>query len=146
MKNLSYIVCMVAMFCCANLYCKNTGENTMLIKKEDRLKFENSPGCIAYEYPLEDKDINVAFVEVKGRYPSTGYVSNELVKEIIFISSGSGRIVIDEDEYELNESDMVMILPNQRYFLEGNFELVVPCSPAWSPEQHEHHEELALSN
>jgi len=54
----------------------------VLIKKEDCLKFENPPSCIGYEYPLEDKDINIAVIEVKGRYPTMGYAMNELVKEV----------------------------------------------------------------
>ena len=41
----------------------------MIIKKKDRISFQNSPTCTAYEYPLNDKELNIALIEIKGRYP-----------------------------------------------------------------------------
>ena len=108
----------------------------MIIKKKDRVRHENSPQCIAYEYPIEDKDINIAFVEIKGRYPDKGLVTNRRVKEMIFVKGGSGKIVIEGTEHLLEEGDAILILPGEAYFFDGNLELVVPCSPAWYPEQH----------
>lgn len=108
----------------------------MIIKKKDRVRHENSPKCIAYEYPLEDKDINVAFVEIDGRYPDKGFVTNDAVKEIVFVVEGEGRIVIEDEGHELKEGDVVLILPKKKYFFDGKMKLVVPCSPAWYPEQH----------
>ncbi|MCH9632502.1 MAG: hypothetical protein S4CHLAM6_08380 [Chlamydiae bacterium] len=118
----------------------------MLIRKKDRVTHDQSSECVVYEYPFEDTDINVAFVEVKGRYPSSGYVSNEIVKEILFINSGEGKVVVEDDEYEIHKGDMFLIHPNQKYFLEGDFEAIISCSPAWSPEQHKHLEEHFTSN
>jgi len=114
----------------------------MIIKKKDRKRLENSPNCIAYEYPLGDKDINVTFIEIEGRYPDKGYVSNEAVKEIVFVVEGKGKIVIEKEEHEVEEGDAVLILPKKRYFFNGNFKLLVPCSPTWYPEQHKNHETL----
>lgn len=110
----------------------------MLIKSSERIKNENSLDCTVYEYPFEDEDINMAAVELTGRYPSSGYVFNESVKEMIFVVSGTGKIIIEESEYALHKGDMILILPKQKYFLEGDLELVIPCSP----EQHKHFEEL----
>jgi mannose-6-phosphate isomerase-like protein (cupin superfamily) len=110
----------------------------MIVKKEDRVRHENSPRCIAYEYPMGDEDINVAFVEIVGRYPDEGHVMNESVKEMMFVTEGRGRLVIENQEHMLGEGDAVLILPGQKYFIDGKMKLVIPCSPAWSPEQHKH--------
>lgn len=109
----------------------------MIIKKENRLRHENSPKCIAYEYLHNDKDINVAQIEIDGRYPDIGQVTNKKVKELIFVVEGNGRIVIDNKEDKITEGDAVLILPNQKYSIEGKLKLVISCTPAWSPEQHE---------
>jgi hypothetical protein len=46
----------------------------MIVKKENRIRHENSPKCTAYEYMMDDKDINIALAEIDGRYPDTGLV------------------------------------------------------------------------
>jgi mannose-6-phosphate isomerase-like protein (cupin superfamily) len=109
-----------------------------IVKKEDRVSHENSPRCIAFEYPMGDDDINTALVEVNGRYPDTGYVTNELVKEMMHVVQGSGRIVVGDEEHNLSEGDTLLLFPGEKYFLDGKMKLVIPCSPAWSPEQHKH--------
>jgi mannose-6-phosphate isomerase-like protein (cupin superfamily) len=108
----------------------------MIVKKEERLRFENSPGCVAYEYPTKDKDINVAFIEINGRYPDKGYVINEAVKEIVFVLEGPGKIIIGSEEHGLEEGDVVLIPPKQKYFFDGKLKIIASCNPAWYPEQH----------
>jgi mannose-6-phosphate isomerase-like protein (cupin superfamily) len=111
----------------------------MLVKKENRIEFKNSEKCIAYEYPLNDKDINMALVVINGRYPDTGRVTNEQVKEIVFVINGKGKIFVENKEYELKEGDAILILPKQKYFYEGhNLQIMAACSPAWHPEQHKY--------
>lgn len=107
-----------------------------IIKKENRIRFENSPKCIAYEYPLEDKDINVAVIEIDGRYPDKGFVVNEKVKELVLVTKGKGKIVIENKELAIDEGDAVLIQPMEKYFFEGKLEIAATCSPAWYPEQH----------
>ncbi len=114
----------------------------MIIKKGNRIKRKNSPKCIAYEYPTEDQDIDIAVIEIDGRYPDNGYVTNEAVKELVFVAGGMGKIVIGNEENRLEEGDAVLILPKQKYFFDGKLKLIVSCSPSWYPEQHKHVKEL----
>lgn len=107
-----------------------------IIHENQTKKFKNSDACIATEYPLEDKDINVAFVEVLGRYPEEGRVTNEKCKELAYITEGSGKIVVEGEEILLNEKDLILLEPGERYYWEGNMKMLVPCAPAWYPEQH----------
>lgn len=107
-----------------------------VVTKERRIMRANSSACIAYEYPAGDKDINVAFVEIRGRYPDSGQVTNEVVKEIVFVSAGKGKIIVEGKEYGLESGDSVLINPREKYSLEGKLDLVISSTPAWYPEQH----------
>jgi len=106
------------------------------INKKETEKFKNSNVCTAIEYPLEDKDINGAIIELSGRYPDKGRVVNLKCKELAYIIKGSGRAVVEGKEIQLNEGDLILIEPEEKYFWEGNLIMFVPCTPAWYPEQH----------
>lgn len=108
----------------------------MLIKKRNRIKSENTKNSTAYVYPFGDTKIDLAFIEVNGRYPEAGSVTNRVVRETVFVVKGNGRVVIDDVEHLLEDNDALLILPNQKYFFDGRFKLVVSCSPAWYSKQH----------
>lgn len=107
-----------------------------IIRKNQTKKFQNSNTCTAIEYPMEDKDINGAIIELSGRYPEKGRVVNMKCKEIAYVIEGSGKVVVEGEEITLNEGDLVLIEPEEKYFWEGNLKMFVPCTPAWYPEQH----------
>jgi len=107
-----------------------------VIKRKDTVQYKNSSNCIAYEYPSDDKNMNVALVEIDGRYPDTGYVMNEKVKELVYVEEGEGKVIIEEEEYELKDKDVVIIQPKQKYFFYGKFKLLVFCTPPWYQGQH----------
>jgi mannose-6-phosphate isomerase-like protein (cupin superfamily) len=107
-----------------------------LSKKSDAQVFENSAVCKAYEYPLGDNAINAAVIELGGRYPDEGYAVNTVCKEMVYVIRGSGRLTTDNEQVELAEGDMALIQPNEKYYFEGNLMMLLPCTPAWYPEQH----------
>lgn len=107
-----------------------------IIHKNETNEFKNSDTCIATEYPIGDKDINVSFVEVLGRYPEKGRVTNKKCKEMAYIIDGKGKIVVEGQEIELNEKDLILLEPGEKYYWEGNMRMLVPCAPAWYAEQH----------
>jgi hypothetical protein len=53
-----------------------------VVRLNQTKEFKNSDFCTATEYPLGDKDINGAVIELKGRYPDKGQVVNYKCKEI----------------------------------------------------------------
>lgn len=107
-----------------------------VIHKKDTKVFKNSLKCTAYGYSHNDKDIDVAYVEIKGRYPDFGTVTNEKVKEIIFVVKGSGKLVIDKKIHKIKEGTAALLLPNQEYYYKGKMSIIASCTPAWTPEQH----------
>ena len=103
-----------------------------------------SPGANIVLSPMggpADTDINIALIEINGRYPDQDIVTNEEVKETVFVVEGKGKIVIDKKECEIEEGDAILILPNQKYFFDGSLKLVISCNPAWYPEQHKNIQE-----
>jgi mannose-6-phosphate isomerase-like protein (cupin superfamily) len=107
-----------------------------IIRAKEAKKNKNSDRCIAAEYPLEDKDINAAVVEVTGRYPEKGRVTNLKCKEILYITKGSGKIFIEGEAVDFNEGDEILIEPGEKYYWDCQATMVAACTPAWYPEQH----------
>lgn len=108
-----------------------------LVRREEAQKFQNGDSCLAYEYPMDEKDINGAIVKLTGRYPDSGRVTNLKCKELSYVVSGSGKVVIDDKVIFLSEGDLVLIDINEKYFWEGNMTLFVSSAPSWSIEQHQ---------
>ena len=109
------------------------------IKNEDAPRFKNSPSCTAIEYDFKDeKDFNIAGIELDGRYPESGFALNTKSKELIYVKSGHGSLYTGEMSVSLNPGDAALIQPHEKYFLEGTLELVISSAPAWTPDQHQH--------
>ena len=107
-----------------------------LVKKEKSLTVQVTDSCRATEYPGGDRDLWAAVIEIKGRYPDEGSTINEVCKELVFVSRGQGRITVGEETFNIGEGDMILIEPGELFFWEGEMTLVMPCAPAWYPEQH----------
>jgi len=107
-----------------------------VVYRNQTKKFKNSQVCTAIEYPLGDKSINGAIIELNGRYPDKGRVVNLKCKELAYVVKGSGKLVVEGEEVTLKEDDLAFIEPGEKYYWDGNMTMFTPCSPAWYPEQH----------
>ncbi|MDD5098455.1 MAG: cupin domain-containing protein [Candidatus Pacebacteria bacterium] len=107
-----------------------------IIHKNQTEQFKNSENCIATEYPMSDKDINGAVVELTGRYPEKGRVVNLKCKELVYVIKGYGMVIIEDKELKLEEGDLVLIEPGERYFFDGNLTIFIACNPAWHNNQY----------
>jgi mannose-6-phosphate isomerase-like protein (cupin superfamily) len=104
--------------------------------KDERKEFKNGNYCTAFEYPVYDKAINGALIKLTGRYPEKGCAMNEISKELAYVIKGSGKVVIQGNEFAIGEGDVIFIEPNEKFYWEGTMELFMPCAPAWSPDQY----------
>ena len=54
--------------------------------------------------------------------------------------SGSGTLEVKgkEEIIEFKKSDVILLDKNECYAFEGKFEALVPCTPAWTGEQHKY--------
>ena len=110
-----------------------------LVRANQTQEFKNSGSCTAFEYPLGDKDINGAVIKLDGRYPETGYAMNKICKELVYVVEGRGTLTVgDATPTQLAKGDAALLLPNEKYYFEGQLTMFMSCHPAWYPEQHEH--------
>ncbi len=100
-------------------------------------KYENGPTCVAFEYETGNPDINIARVEISGRYPETGYAANTAVTELVYVESGTGMVTVEDKHTTLNKGDVVLIEKGEQVYWEGTLTLIIACTPAWYPEQYE---------
>lgn len=107
-----------------------------IIKLEEAEKFNNSEKCEVLEYPLKDADINCATAIITGRYPDRGYCMNEKCKELIYVIEGNGTLNKKEEIINFAKGDIILIEKEEKYFFDANCKIVMPCTPAWYPEQH----------
>jgi mannose-6-phosphate isomerase-like protein (cupin superfamily) len=108
-----------------------------VITKAQTDRFSNSDSCRGYGFSFGDKDLDIALVTVNGRYPAEGHLTNEACKEIGYILSGSGKVGVDDEAYDLEPGDAVLINPGERFYWEGkHLRMLMPCNPAFYPEQH----------
>ena len=108
-----------------------------IVKFEDEDKFTNSNRCFGVEYALDDKDINCSIAVIEGRYPETGFCYNEKCKELIYVISGKGKIVLkDGSVIEFKAKDSILINKGEVYYWDADCEALMSCVPAWYPEQH----------
>lgn len=107
-----------------------------IIRKNQAKVYKNSDVCVAIEYPLGDKDINGAVVEMNGRYPDKGRVVNLKCKELVYIIKGSGKVIIENKEVKFTKEDLILIKPGEKYYWEGDSTMFMSCTPAWYLEQH----------
>ncbi len=108
-----------------------------IVKFNDAEKFNNSNKCEVLEYPLNDSDINCATAVITGRYPEKGYCVNEKCKEMIYVIEGNGTLNKKNETIHFEKGDVILIEKGEIYFWDANCRLVMPCTPAWYPEQHE---------
>jgi len=107
------------------------------VKHEAAVRHANSSHCIAYEYPMQNSEINIGVVDISHRYPDQGYAINHKCSEIGYILKGSGKLITESAEVNLSHGDVVYISRGERYYWEGNVTVIISSTPAWYPEQHE---------
>lgn len=106
-----------------------------IVKKGDSTKLKIDEVTSAFEYDTDDKDINGAVVIITGRTPEKGFVVNEVSKEMAYVIKGSGKLVSENQEFDLSQGDVVLINPGEKYYWDAQMTVFVPCTPAWYPEQ-----------
>jgi len=110
-----------------------------LVRAEDATRFENAESCVAYEYETGDLDINIARIEIVGRYPLEGFAVNTQVTELVYVESGRGQVCVDGIVHAINKGDVLSIQKGEKVSWNGTMTLVIACAPTWTPEQYEQH-------
>lgn len=104
--------------------------------KHQAVERKNSDVCVVTEHSIDDEMIDFVIVKVTGRYPEHGYAINQKCKEIVYLHEGNGIVVVNEKEYLINSGDLILIEAGEKFFWEGNMNLFISCTPAFTIEQH----------
>lgn len=110
----------------------------MLIERKQAKKFEQ-PTCTVLEYGGKD-ELDIAVARITGRYPEKGKARNTKCTMMYYLLTGKGKVIIEDETFEVKEGDAVLFEPGKWYWVEGDLEVVIASSPRWSPEQYEHKE------
>ena len=109
----------------------------MLIKKNESIKFENSPDCTVKEYQFKSNLFSFATAFIDGRYPEKGQVTNLECEEIYYVISGSGIVHSEKGDFKLEEGDVYFFEKAEKYWVEGTkFFLALVNAPPFNPNQH----------
>ena len=109
----------------------------MIVSKADTAQpFENSPVCKGISYGGTGDDIDGALINVNGRYPDSGFLVNEVSKELVYITAGTGRLLSREDKKSFGAGDVIFIDNREEFAWEGAFEGFFATTPRFDPAQH----------
>lgn len=109
------------------------------VPKSQTKEFKNSGKVQVLEYGMDDPDIDGALATVNDKYPDKGFVVNEECKELLYVISGSGKLITKDNSAILHPGDLALIDKGELFKYENcdNLIILVACSPAWRAEQHQ---------
>lgn len=56
---------------------------------------------------------------------------NEKSAYIYYILEGNGKFVVEDQEYPVQATDVIMVPPGKRFFYLGNMKQILVTAPAW---------------
>lgn len=101
----------------------------MKFKLKDAEKF-GWPGLKGFAYNSKEdfENASAAYFEVDG---SHGKVKNEKSDRIYLVLEGSGKFIINEEEIEVEKTDVIIVPKNTFYDYNGKMKLFLVHSPAY---------------
>jgi len=103
-------------------------------------KFEND-AVMSWEYEMQNANLNVAPISIKGRYPDNGFTCNLKSDAIVHILDGTGIIGLkDGSSVALAKNDQLHLAVGDFYYFEGDLDIIYAASPGWTTEQTKHTE------
>jgi hypothetical protein len=108
------------------------------ISQSSAQRFENG-AVTSWEYEMQNANLNVAPISIRGRYPESGYTSNRVSDSIVHVTSGNGLITLNDGTVvELVANDQMHLEVGDAYYFEGELDIIYAASPSWTPQQTEH--------
>jgi len=87
-------------------------------------------GLAGYEFgPLDQKDLNVYFLDVKKGHDS--FIVSKKIGRIYYVVSGTGYFTIAQNRYDVTAGALVEIPPRLEYSYSGTMKLLCFSKPHW---------------
>lgn len=100
-------------------------------------RFKNSEACEGVAYSDKSAPVDMAVIDITGRYPEKGWAVNHKVHEIVYVTRGMGSLAVKGSEVvQLKEGHVVSVAPEERFAWDGDMIIVMACSPPFDPEQY----------
>lgn len=100
--------------------------------------FENSDTCKGVVFGVNDAPLDMAEIEISGRYPERGWALNHEAHEMVRVLRGVGMLALRSNaELMLGEGDVVHVPAGQQFAWSGDMTILMACSPPFTPEQYE---------
>jgi mannose-6-phosphate isomerase class I len=106
------------------------------IKKHDVVKVHNSSAATVFEYHTQSQTVSGATSEISGRYPEAGFAVNDRSHELVYVISGSGKLISPEETVTFSTGDVLLIENKELFAWEGNFTIFMATTPTFDPNQH----------
>ena len=105
--------------------------------KLEGIEFKNSEMCQGVAYSDENAAVDMSVIDIKGRYPESGWAVNEKVYEMTYVKKGTGSLTLkDAQVLALEEGSVVSVAPGNRFAWEGNMTIVMACNPPFDSAQY----------
>lgn len=100
--------------------------------------FENSSTCRGVSYSVPNAQLDLAQIEITGRYPESGWARNQECDEMVRVLRGAGSVVMRNLESIAIESGDVVHIPAGEWFAwDGNMTILMACSPMFDPDKYD---------
>ena len=106
-----------------------------IIKYTEIKKITPAAAATIWDYDTKDPDISGAVAQINGRYPESGFATNEF-KELVFVISGNGIIVTPAGRKDIDLGDEIFLDKNEHYAWEGKITLFMATTPKFNPKKH----------
>lgn len=108
----------------------------IIARSTEATSFENSPYCSGRSYGGTGSDIDGAIISVNGRYPESGFLVNEVSKELVYVTAGSGELIHRTGSKKFSKGDVIFIDNREEFAWDGEFEGFFATTPQFDPAQH----------
>jgi mannose-6-phosphate isomerase-like protein (cupin superfamily) len=109
----------------------------MIYKREQALAVTKQ-GVDMWIYDSADASSNAAVVYQETRQGHAEEFYHDKSAFVFYIIEGQGVWIIEDEEYPVEATDVVVVPPGKRFYYKGNLKQVCITAPAWEAE-YEHH-------
>src|SRR6476469_2538253 len=108
----------------------------IIVNATSAVPFENSRVCSGVSYVGTGEHIDGAVITVSGRYPQSGFLINEISKELVYITAGQGQLISSGRKEDFTKGDVIFIDNGEEFAWDGDFEGFFATTPTFDPSQH----------
>ncbi|UCG95210.1 MAG: cupin domain-containing protein [archaeon] len=100
-----------------------------IVRKEGLEKVKKDP-MVIFPYKI-NPNFSATYIEIDGNYGAIKCLRED---RIYFIIEGSGKFIIEDNEYEVKNGDLIFIPMNTPYNIIGKMSCFLLCSPEFNPD------------